>query len=103
MRLGGQTCKLAKSSNAIKMYKSSEIIERHRHRYEVNPTYKDLMHEAGLKVVGTSIDDKLVEMIEIQDHNWFLACQFHPEFTSNPRDGHPIFNSFIKNALKISK
>jgi CTP synthase len=85
------------------MYKSSEIIERHRHRYEVNPTYKELMHEAGLKVVGTSIDDKLVEMIEIQDHNWFLACQFHPEFTSNPRDGHPIFNSFIKKALKISK
>ena len=103
MRLGGQVCKLAKSSSAYKMYKKDEITERHRHRYEVNPAYKDQMVEAGLKVAGTSVDGKLVEMIEIPDHTWFLACQFHPEFTSNPRDGHPIFNSFIKNALKISK
>ena len=103
MRLGGQVCKLKKSSNAYKMYKNSEIIERHRHRYEVNPAYKAKMIEAGLKVAGTSVDGKLVDMIEIPSHNWFLACQFHPEFTSNPRDGHPIFNSFIKNALKISK
>ncbi|MBL6903034.1 MAG: CTP synthase [SAR86 cluster bacterium] len=103
MRLGGQICKLTKSSSAFKMYKQNEITERHRHRYEVNPAYKDKMIEAGLKVAGTSVDGKLVEMIEIPSHNWFLACQFHPEFTSNPRDGHPIFNSFIKNALKISK
>ena len=103
MRLGGQVCKLTKSSSAYKMYKQNEITERHRHRYEVNPAYKDKMIEAGLKVAGTSADGKLVEMIEIPNHNWFLACQFHPEFTSNPRDGHPIFNSFIKNALKISK
>ena len=103
MRLGGQVCKLTKSSSAFKMYKQNEITERHRHRYEVNPAYKDKMIEAGLKVAGTSVDGKLVEMIEIPNHNWFLACQFHPEFTSNPRDGHPIFNSFIKNALKISK
>ena len=103
MRLGGQICKLTKSSSAFKMYKQNEITERHRHRYEVNPAYKDRMIEAGLKVAGTSVDGKLVEMIEIPSHNWFLACQFHPEFTSNPRDGHPIFNSFIKNALKISK
>ena len=103
MRLGGQICKLTKSSSAFKMYKQDEITERHRHRYEVNPAYKDRMIEAGLKVAGTSVDGKLVEMIEIPSHNWFLACQFHPEFTSNPRDGHPIFNSFIKNALKISK
>ena len=103
MRLGGQVCKLTKSSSAYKMYKKDEITERHRHRYEVNPAYKDQMVEAGLKVAGTSVDGKLVEMIEIPDHAWFLACQFHPEFTSNPRDGHPIFNSFIKNALKISK
>ena len=103
MRLGGQICKLTKSSSAFKMYKQNEITERHRHRYEVNPAYKDRMIEAGLKVAGTSVDEKLVEMIEIPSHNWFLACQFHPEFTSNPRDGHPIFNSFIKNALKISK
>ena len=103
MRLGGQICKLTKSSSAFKMYKQDEITERHRHRYEVNPAYKDRMIEAGLKVAGTSVDGKLVEMIEIPSHDWFLACQFHPEFTSNPRDGHPIFNSFIKNALKISK
>ena len=103
MRLGGQVCKLTKSSSAYKMYKQNEITERHRHRYEVNPAYKDKMIKAGLKVAGTSVDGKLVEMIEIPNHNWFLACQFHPEFTSNPRDGHPIFNSFIKNALKISK
>ena len=102
MRLGGQVCKLTKSSSAYKMYKQNEITERHRHRYEVNPAYKDKMIEAGLKVAGTSVDGKLVEMIEIPNHNWFLACQFHPEFTSNPRDGHPIFNSFIKNALKLS-
>ena len=100
MRLGGQVCKLKKGSNSFKMYKTSKIVERHRHRYEVNPKYKDKMIEMGLDVVGTSIDGKLVEMIEIPKHKWFLACQFHPEFTSNPRDGHPIFNSYIKNTLK---
>jgi len=99
MRLGGQVCKLKKKSNSYKMYKKSEIIERHRHRYEVNPNYKDKMIEQGLDVVGTSIDGKLVEMIEIPSHKWFLACQFHPEFTSNPRDGHPIFNSYIKSTI----
>ena len=100
MRLGGQLCKLKKGSNSFRMYKNSEIIERHRHRYEVNPKYKDDMIEKGLDVVGTSIDGKLVEMIEIPKHKWFLACQFHPEFTSNPRDGHPIFNSYIKSTLR---
>ena len=100
MRLGGQICKLKKSSNSYKMYKNAEIVERHRHRYEVNPKFKDDMNKKGLSVVGTSIDGKLVEMIEIPDHKWFLACQFHPEFTSNPRDGHPIFNSYIKSTIK---
>ena len=100
MRLGGQLCKLKKGSNSLRMYKNSEIIERHRHRYEVNPKYKDDMIKKGLDVVGTSIDGKLVEMIEIPKHKWFLACQFHPEFTSNPRDGHPIFNSYIKSTLR---
>ena len=99
MRLGGQVCKLKKSSNAYKMYKKSEIIERHRHRYEVNPNYVDALSSAGLEIVGKSKDGKLVEMIEIKDHKWFLACQFHPEFTSNPRDGHPIFNSYIKSTI----
>tara|TARA_B100000886_G_scaffold5670_1_gene3567 strand:+ start:2764 stop:4389 length:1626 start_codon:yes stop_codon:yes gene_type:complete len=100
MRLGGQQCKLKKGSNSSKMYKNTEIIERHRHRYEVNPKYIDDMIKKGLDVVGTSIDDKLVEMIEIPKHKWFLACQFHPEFTSNPRDGHPIFNSYIKSTIR---
>ena len=99
MRLGGQICRLKKNSNSFKMYKKQDIIERHRHRYEVNPMYKNDMIVNGLNVVGTSIDGKLVEMIEIQDHKWFLACQFHPEFTSNPRDGHPIFNSYIKSTI----
>jgi CTP synthase len=100
MRLGGQVCKLKRGSSSFKMYKNIKIVERHRHRYEVNPKYKDKMIKMGLDVVGTSIDGKLVEMIEIPKHKWFLACQFHPEFTSNPRDGHPIFNSYIKNTLK---
>ena len=99
MRLGGQLCVLKKKSNSYKMYKKKQIIERHRHRYEVNPNYKSEMINNGLDVVGTSIDGKLVEMIEISNHKWFLACQFHPEFTSNPRDGHPIFNSYIKSTM----
>ena len=99
MRLGGQVCKLKKSSNAYKMYKNEEIVERHRHRYEVNPNYIDQLSGAGLDIVGKSKDVRLVEMIEINDHKWFLACQFHPEFTSNPRDGHPIFNSYIKSTI----
>ena len=100
MRLGGQICKLKKKSNSYKMYKNIEIVERHRHRYEVNPKFKEAMIKEGLDVVGTSIDGKLVEMIEIPKHKWFLACQFHPEFTSNPRDGHPIFNSYIKSTIR---
>ena len=99
MRLGGQRCILKKNSNSYKMYKKLEIIERHRHRYEVNPMFKEEMINKGLDVVGASIDGKLVEMIEIPNHKWFLACQFHPEFTSNPRDGHPIFNSYIKSTI----
>ena len=99
MRLGGQLCKIKKSSKAYKMYKKNEIVERHRHRYEVNPAYVDQLVNSGLSLVGTSVDGKLVEMIEIYDHKWFLACQFHPEFTSTPRDGHPIFNSYIKSTI----
>jgi len=100
MRLGGQVCKIKKPSNAFNMYKKIEIIERHRHRYEVNPDFAEDMSNSGLEVVGTSVDDKLVEMVEIKNHKWFLACQFHPEFTSNPRDGHPIFNSYIKSTIE---
>ena len=103
MRLGGQECKLNKKSLSYKLYKKDSIIERHRHRYEVNPNYHDAFSDQGLSVVGTSIDKKLVEMIEINSHPWFIACQFHPEFTSNPRDGHPLFNDFIKKSIKLKR
>ena len=103
MRLGGQTCILKKGSNVLRMYKKKEIVERHRHRYEVNPEFREGFNTKGMNIVGTSVDDMLVEMIEIKNHPWFLGCQFHPEFTSNPRDGHPIFNSFISSTIKTKK
>jgi len=98
MRLGGQVCKLQEGSLAQKLYGKQQVIERHRHRYEVNNRFVPALCEAGLTVCGRSKDGKLVEMIELSDHPWFLACQFHPEFTSNPRDGHPLFNGFIDAA-----
>ena len=100
MRLGGQACQLTKGSLAAKTYGATEIIERHRHRYEVNGALISKLKDKGLILSGMSIDGKLVEMIELNDHPWFVGCQFHPEFTSNPRDGHPLFISFIKAALK---
>ena len=100
MRLGGQICLLDKQSKVAKMYKKLRIMERHRHRYEVNPNFIDDLTKSGMNFVGKSEDGKLVEMIELKNHKWFLGCQFHPEFTSNPRDGHPIFNSFIKSTIK---
>ena len=94
MRLGAQAVTLAEGSLAANSYGSTEIVERHRHRYEVNNNYRDELSKAGLVFSGLSVDD-LVEMVEIEDHPFFLASQFHPEFTSNPRDGHPLFKSFI--------
>ena len=98
MRLGGQTCKLIPGTLAHKVYGKDEIVERHRHRYEFNNHYRETLEKAGLTIGGTSVDGSLVEMVEIDDHPWFLACQFHPEFTSTPRDGHPLFTSFIEAA-----
>ena len=98
MRLGGQECELINGSNAQKIYGANKVIERHRHRYEVNNKFISKIEEAGLFVSGRSNDGTLVEMIEIPDHPWFVACQFHPEFTSTPRDGHPLFEGFIKAA-----
>jgi len=98
MRLGGQECELVKGSYSQKIYGSDKVVERHRHRYEVNNTLISKIEEAGLKISGRSSDGLLVEMVEIKDHPWFVACQFHPEFTSTPRDGHPLFESFIKAA-----
>jgi CTP synthase len=98
MRLGGQQCKLAKGTIARKLYGKDVISERHRHRYEFNNGYRQDLEDAGMKVAGTSIDGRLVEMIEIPTHPWFVACQFHPEFTSTPRYGHPLFQGFIEAA-----
>ncbi len=103
MRLGGQKCSIKKSSLSYKLYKKFTITERHRHRYEVNPEFKKDLISGGMDIVGTSLDGKLAEMIEIKKHPWFIGCQFHPEFTSNPRDGHPIFNDFIAKAIKIKR
>ncbi len=99
MRLGGQECRLVAGSRARDVYGDDVIVERHRHRYEVNNNYVDQLQKAGLKIGGWSADDTLVEVVEIEDHPWFLACQFHPEFTSTPRDGHPLFTSYIQAAV----
>ena len=98
MRLGGQECALVEGSLAKEVYGASVITERHRHRYEVNNTLIQQIEEAGLVISGKSIDGTLVEMVEVKNHPWFVACQFHPEFTSTPRDGHPLFESFVKAA-----
>lgn len=98
MRLGGQPCQLAAGSLARATYGADEIVERHRHRYEFNNNYRKVLEEHGLVFSGMSADGSLVEMIELKEHPWFLACQFHPEFTSRPRQGHPLFSSFIRAA-----
>ncbi len=99
MRLGGQEIHLRKGSLAECLYEKDTIVERHRHRYEVNNHYRDRLEAAGLSISGVSVDD-LVEMVELPDHPWFLASQFHPEFTSNPRDGHPLFKGFVVGARR---
>ena len=105
MRLGSQECILKNNSLTRTLYKKSKILERHRHRYEVNNNLIDILVSKGLKVVGKSADKMLVEVIEIDEHPWFIGCQLHPEFTSDPRSGHPLFTGFIKAAKKnkISK
>ena len=100
MRLGAQDCQLQAGSKVHDCYGKDVIVERHRHRYEVNNKLLPQIEAAGLKVTGLSADKKLVEIIEIPDHPWFVAAQFHPEFTSTPRDGHPLFSGFVKAALK---
>jgi CTP synthase len=99
MRLGAQQCKLARRTIARKSYGQDVISERHRHRYEFNNGYRQELEDVGMKVAGTSIDGRLVEMIELPSHPWYVACQFHPEFTSTPRYGHPLFQGFINAAL----
>jgi CTP synthase len=99
MRLGGQDCRLVPGTRAHEIYGLDLVRERHRHRYEFNNTYREKLETAGLAIAGLSVDGRLVEIVEIADHPWFLACQFHPEFTSTPRDGHPLFESFVRAAI----
>ncbi|AWL12532.1 CTP synthase (glutamine hydrolyzing) [Saliniradius amylolyticus] len=103
MRLGSQLCHLIPDTKIHNMYKSDEIYERHRHRYEVNNNLRPEIEKAGLKVTGLSTDKRLVEVIEIDDHPWFVAGQFHPEFNSTPRDGHPLFEGFVHAAGDYNK
>jgi len=102
MRLGAYPCRLEKKTRAHEIYQSDDISERHRHRYEVSNAYRSRLTEAGLVLSGLSPNGKLVEMIELQNHPWFVAVQFHPEFKSRPRAPHPLFESFIKAALALS-
>ncbi|MDA8693630.1 CTP synthase [Pseudomonadales bacterium] len=103
MRLGSQPCQLVEGSVAHSTYGVDEIAERHRHRYEVNDNYVERLQEAGLRIAGWSQDNQLVEVVEVVDHPWFVACQFHPEFNSTPRDGHPLFTGFINAAIAYAK
>jgi len=100
MRLGGQVCHLLEGSKVRDLYGKESIVERHRHRYEFNNNYRERLSEAGLVFAGLSEDKSLVEVVELPDHPWFIACQFHPEFTSTPRDGHPLFSGFVSAARK---
>jgi CTP synthase len=100
MRLGAYPCKLTEGSKAREIYGVDEISERHRHRYEVNQKYLDVLTGGGLKVAGLSPDGKFVEMVELPEHPWYLGCQFHPEYKSRPYDPHPLFVSFIEAALE---
>jgi len=102
MRLGAQLCHLEEGTKVRAMYRGAEIMERHRHRYEVNGNFLPRLQEAGLRVAGWSADRSLVEVIEMPDHPWFVACQFHPEFTSTPRDGHPLFSGFVEAAARFA-
>jgi CTP synthase len=103
MRLGGQECALEAGSTVRRIYGQDRIMERHRHRYEVNNHYLPRIKAAGLRVSGVSVKDGLCEMIELPGHPWFVGCQFHPEFTSTPRNGHPLFKAFVQAALSRSR
>ncbi len=103
MRLGAYDATLSEGSKVAEVYGSTAIEERHRHRYEVDIKYREKLETAGLKVTGLSTDKRLVEVIELGDHPWFVAGQFHPEFNSTPRDGHPLFEGFVKAAGEYYK
>ena len=99
MRLGAQPVRLRRESRIRTVYGADVIAhERHRHRYEFNGTYMDPLQDAGLRIAGKTLDGALVEVVEVPGHPWFIASQFHPEFTSTPRDGHPLFKGFVEAA-----
>ena len=95
MRLGACPCKLVPGTRAEAAYGCSEVSERHRHRWELNPEYRERLEAAGLVISGASPDGRLAEIIELPDHPWFVACQFHPEFKSTPFNPHPLFRDFV--------
>jgi CTP synthase len=99
MRLGAYACRLARGSRAADIYGQPEISERHRHRYEVSNGFRELFVEKGMRLSGLSPDGSLVEMVELHDHPYFVACQFHPELKSRPTRPHPLFASFIAAAV----
>ena len=100
MRLGAYAARLRPGSKAAQAYGTLQISERHRHRWEVNNAYRDVLAEHGLRLSGQSPDGSLVEIIELPDHPWFLGCQFHPEFKSRPNRPHPLFAAFVGAALQ---
>lgn len=99
MRLGAYPCKLKPGSIAYKAYNKDKILERHRHRFEVNNFYRDELENNGMVLCGVSPDSNLVEIVELKEHPWFLGCQFHPEFKSTPLKPHPLFRDFIKSSI----
>jgi len=100
MRLGEYECRISKGTLAYEAYKKNSILERHRHRYEFNDKYGEVMKKNGMVFSGVNPESSLVEIVELKDHPWFVACQFHPEFKSKPDKAHPLFRDFIKAALK---
>jgi CTP synthase len=100
MRLGAYDCELKKGSNAHKAYRSLQISERHRHRYEFNNKYLEQMENAGLIATGTNLENNLVEIVELKDHPWFVGVQFHPELKSTVENPHPLFVGFVKACMK---
>lgn len=103
MRLGACPCRLSEDSNSFYAYGKSDIEERHRHRFEFNNTYREELEKNGLRVAGVNPERDLVEIVEIPDHPWFVAVQFHPEFKSKPSAAHPLFANFVAAALKYKK
>jgi len=103
MRLGAYPCVIEEGSLAFEAYGVKEVWERHRHRFEFNNEYREILEKHGMRFTGLSPDRNLVEIVELKDHPWFLGCQFHPEFKSRPMEAHPLFRAFIGKALELAE